>query len=107
MVVGSIEVADQHAGEFVAQDLIHHGLASTTPQEVPLVWGAKSPQVAVVSVLRQPVSSAWTTGLARDLFQYVCHHSLGLTSHFAYGIHDGAPAEVQPVHGVQVPLDGA
>ena len=26
MVIGGVEVADQHASELIAQDLIHHGL---------------------------------------------------------------------------------
>ena len=34
VVVGGIEVADQHPGKLIAQDLIHHGFAASPPQEV-------------------------------------------------------------------------
>ena len=36
VVVGGIEVADHHTGEFLAYDFIDRGLASTPSQEVPL-----------------------------------------------------------------------
>ena len=31
VVVGGVEVADQHASKLVSQNLVDHGLASTTP----------------------------------------------------------------------------
>ncbi len=44
---------------------------------------------------------------ASDAFQYARQFSLGFASHFSGGSHDGPQAEVQPVHGVQIPLDAA
>ena len=44
---------------------------------------------------------------ASDAFQNACQFSLGLASHPLRGVHDGSQAETQPMHGVQVPLDGA
>ena len=43
MVVGRVEVADQHASKLIAQDLIHHGFAPSPSQEVPLVGCAEGP----------------------------------------------------------------
>ena len=34
MVVGGVEIADQHSGERLAQRFVHHRLAPTPPQEV-------------------------------------------------------------------------
>ena len=44
---------------------------------------------------------------ASDLFQDVRHHPLGLASHLRCGRHDGPQAELQPMHGIQAPPDGA
>ena len=70
MVVGSVEIADQYSGESIAQGFIHHRLAPAPPQKIPFGGGAESPHVAVGPALTPagfvgPVSSAWTTGLAR------------------------------------------
>ncbi len=43
VMVGSIEVADQHASKLIAQDLVHHGFASFPSQEVPLGGCAEGP----------------------------------------------------------------
>ena len=51
MVVGSVEIADQHSGERLAQRFVHHRLAPTPPQEVALGGGAESPHVAIVPIL--------------------------------------------------------
>ena len=70
MVAGGIEIADQHAGERIAQRLVHDCFAPTPPQEVALGGGAESPEVTVVPILTPAgfvglVLPAWTTGLAR------------------------------------------
>ena len=44
---------------------------------------------------------------ASDPFHDGGQFSLGLLGHFAGGVHDGPQAEVQTMHRVQVPLDGA
>ena len=31
VVLGGVEVADQHAGKLIAQDLVHHGFAAASP----------------------------------------------------------------------------
>ena len=51
MVVGGVEIADQHSGERLAQRLVHHRLAPTPPQEVAFGGGAESPDVTVVPIL--------------------------------------------------------
>ena len=70
VMVSSVEIADQHASKLLAQDFIHHRLAPAPPQEVAFGGGAESPDVAVGPALTPagfvgPISSAWTTGLAR------------------------------------------
>ena len=51
MVVGGVEIADQHPREPVAEDFIHHRLASATPQEVAVGGRAERPHIAVGAVL--------------------------------------------------------
>ena len=62
VVVGGVEVAGQHAGKLLAQDLIHHGLAPSPPQS--LGGRAEGPHVASPSHRRLPrmrstASSVW------------------------------------------------
>ena len=42
-----------------------------------------------------------------DLSQDLGHCGLGLLGGLVNGAHDGSHAEAQPVHGAQIPLDGA
>ena len=69
VVIGSVEIADQHTGELFAQHLVHHGLAMVPSQEVPLGGSAEGPDVAVVAIL----PSAGLVGMhhwaASDAFQ--------------------------------------
>ena len=44
---------------------------------------------------------------ASDAFQYAGQLALPFARHFSGGVHDGARAEAQPMHGAQIPLDGA
>ena len=44
---------------------------------------------------------------ASDPFQYAGQLALPFARHFSGGVHDGARAEAQPMHGAQIPLDGA
>ena len=91
VVVGGIEVADQHTGEFLAQDLIHHVLATAPPQEVPLAGSAEGPHVAVVSVLPPAGLVGVDHRAAPDAVQYARQFGLGLAGHSAGGIHRWPP----------------
>ena len=46
----------------------------------------------------------WT---ASDPFHYIGHHNVSLLSHPLRGVRDGPRTEAQPMHGAQIPLDGA
>ncbi len=63
--------------------------------------------VAVVSVFTPAGLIGVDHWAAADALQYARQFGLRFASHGACGIYDGAQAEAQPVHGVQVPLDGA
>lgn len=107
VVIGSVEVADQHAGKLLAQDLIHHGLATSPAQEVSLGGSAEGPHVAVVSAFPPAGLIGVDHRAAPDAFHNARQFPLCLGGHFARGVHQGAQAEVQPVHRLQVPLYGA
>ncbi len=75
MVVGGVEVADQHASELIAQDFIHHRLAPSPSQEVPLGGCAegdwsKIAHVAVVSILTPAGLVGMDHRTASDAFYY-------------------------------------
>ena len=80
VVVGGVEVADQHASKPLAQDFIHHRLAPSPSQEVPLGGRAEGPHVAVVSVLPPAGLIGMHHQTASDAFHYIGHHRLGLGS---------------------------
>ncbi len=102
MVIGGVEVADQHASELIAQDLIHHGLAAAPTQEVALGGGAEGPHVAVVSVLAPAGLIGMDHRTASDAFQNARQFSLGLASHPLRGVHDGSQAEPQSTEKMSV-----
>ena len=71
------------------------------------VIGQGFAHVAVVSVFTPAGLIGVDHRAASDTLQYARQFGLRFASHFACGIYDGAQAEAQPMHGVQVPLDGA
>ena len=93
MVVGSVEIADQHTGEGVAQSFIHHFLVATPPQEVALRWCAESPHVAVVAILTPAGLVGMDHWAGADLGQDPVHCGLGLLRSAMYRSHDCSQAE--------------
>ena len=74
-MVGGVEVADQHASELIAQDFVHHRLAPTPSQEVPLGGCAegdwsKIAHVAVVSIFTPAGLVGIDYWTASDAFYY-------------------------------------
>ena len=105
MVVGGVEIADQDAGEGVAQSFIHHFLVATPPQEVARRWCAESPHVAVVSILTPAGLVGMDHWAGADLGQNPVHCGLGLLRGAMHRRHDCSQAEAQPMDGAQIPLD--
>ena len=71
------------------------------------VIGQGLAHVAVVSIFSPASLVGMDHRTASDAFYYGGQFSVGFAGHPLRGIHDGAQAEVQPMHRVQVPLDGA
>ncbi len=91
VVVGGVEVADQHAGELRTQDFIHHGLATVPAQKVALGGSAEGPDVAFVSVFAPAGLIGVDHWAASDVFQYARQFGLGFASHFSGGSHGWPP----------------
>ena len=74
-MVGGVAVADQHTGKLIAQDFIHHRLAPTPSQEVPLGGCAegdwsKIAHVAVVAIFTPTGLVGMDHRTASDAFYY-------------------------------------
>ena len=107
MVVSGIEVADQDPAEGIAQRLVDYFLVPTPAQEVPVGGGAEGPDVAVDSVLAPAGFIGVHHWAAPDSVPDLRQRRLSLLGHLVNRPDDGAQAQGQTVHGLQVPLDGA
>ena len=107
MVVSGIEVTDQDPAEGIAQRLVYYFLVSTPAQKVPVGGGAEGPDVAVDPVLAPAGFVGVHHWAASDPVQYLRQRRLSLLGHLVNRPDDGAQAQGQPMHGLQVPLDGA
>ena len=106
VMIGGIEVADQHPTEGLIQHLVHHLLVAATPQEIPLGGSAESPSVAIGAILPPASLVGVDHRAAPDALQNPVHRRLGLPGHLVDGPDDGAEAQAQLVDGAQIPLDG-
>ncbi len=107
MVVSGIEVTDQDPAEGIAQRLVYYFLVSTPAQKVPVGGGAEGPDVAVDPVLAPAGFVGVHHWTASDSVQDLRQRRLSLLGHLVNRPDDGAQAQGQPMHGLQVPLDGA
>ena len=105
MVVGSVEVADQHTPKPVSQHLVHHLLAAPTSHEVPLRRRVERPHEPVDS----PLPSASLIGrdhrAATDALPYLVHRISRSLRRPVDDANYRSLAQVQSVNAPQIPPD--
>ena len=106
VVIGGVEITDQHPAEGGVQHFIHHPFIPTPTQEVSFPGGAESPNIAVGSVLAPAGFVGLHHRTGADLFQYRSHRRLGLPGHSLNGLDDGSHAQIQLVDRLEIPLNG-
>ena len=105
VVIGGVEITDQHFAEGGIQHLIHHPLIPTPTQEVSFAGSAEGPNIAVAPVLAPAGFVALHHGTGADLLEHLSHRRLSLTGYSMDGLDDGTNTQVQLMDGLQVPLD--
>ena len=93
VVVGGVEVADQHPGAGIAQSFIHHFLVPTPAQEVTR-GGAESPDVTIGSVLAPTGLVGVDHWAGADTVSYFRHRRLAPAGHLVNGSDDRAEAYI-------------
>src|SRR5712691_8088693 len=107
MIIGRVEVADQHPAEVLTQHFVHHFFAPAPPYKVALRGSAEGPDIAVDALFPPAglVSMHYRTG--PNPLPHRGYRSLGLLGGLVQYRDDATLAEVELIERVQQPLNGA
>ena len=106
MTVGGVEAADQYPAKGLPQGLVHHLLVAASAEKVPLGGSRKGPDVAVDPVLTPAGLIGVDHRAGSDALPDLGHCRLDFLGHLPDDLDDGAQAQGQVMHRLQVLLDG-
>src|SRR5712692_768471 len=107
VIIGRVEVADQHPAEVLTQYFVHHAFAPAPPHKVALRGSAEGPDIAIDALFSPAglVSMHYRTG--PNPLPHRRYRSLGLPGGLVQHRDDATNAQVELIYRVHQPLNGA